>query len=244
MLRLSNWNKSFGNHQVLKDIHLEVATGDVLTIIGSSGSGKSTLLRTINFLEPADNGTIEMADQAYDIEAISQADLLKIRRQTAMVFQNYALFSKKTALENVMESLIMVQKRSKKEAKNLARYYLNQVGMGDREDYYPSHLSGGQQQRVGIARALAIQPEVILFDEPTSALDPELVAGILDLIQSIAHGDTTMVLVTHEMNFAKEVSDQVCFLEKGIIIEQGPPGQIFNQAKSERTAAFIKGLKV
>ncbi|EKU93460.1 Probable amino-acid import ATP-binding protein YxeO [Alloiococcus otitis] len=130
MLRLSNWNKSFGNHQVLKDIHLEVATGDVLTIIGSSGSGKSTLLRTINFLEPADNGTIEMADQAYDIEAISQADLLKIRRQTAMVFQNYALFSKKTALENVMESLIMVQKRSKKEAKDLARYYLNQVGWG------------------------------------------------------------------------------------------------------------------
>ena len=244
MLRLSNWNKSFGNHQVLKDIHLEVATGDVLTIIGSSGSGKSTLLRTINFLEPADKGTIEIADQAYDIEAISQADLLKIRRQTAMVFQNYALFSKKTALENVMESLIMVQKRSKKEAKNLARYYLNQVGMGDREDYYPSHLSGGQQQRVGIARALAIQPEVILFDEPTSALDPELVAGILDLIQSIAHGETTMVLVTHEMNFAKEVSDQVCFLEKGIIIEQGPPGQIFDQANSERTAAFIKGLKV
>lgn len=161
-----------------------------------------------------------------------------------MVFQNYALFSKKTALENVMESLIMVQKRPKKEAQDLARYYLNQVGMGDREDYYPSHLSGGQQQRVGIARALAIQPEVILFDEPTSALDPELVAGILDLIQSIAHGETTMVLVTHEMNFAKEVSDQVCFLEKGIIIEQGPPSQIFDQAKSERTAAFIKGLKV
>lgn len=243
MLKLSNWFKAFGDHQVLKDIHLEVPTGDVLTIIGSSGSGKSTLLRSINFLEPADQGHIQIDDMSQDVQKMKQDDILNLRRKTAMVFQNYALFSKKTALENVMESLLMVQDLPKAEAEAIAYHYLQQVGMGDRADYYPVHLSGGQQQRVGIARALAIEPEVMLFDEPTSALDPELVSGILEIIQSIAHNNTTMLLVTHEMNFAKEVSDQVCFLEKGIIVEQGDPNQIFNHPESERTQAFIQGIK-
>lgn len=242
MLKLSNWFKSFGNHEVLKDIHLEVPTGEVLTIIGSSGSGKSTLLRSINFLEPADKGQIQIDEIKQDVQIMKQEDILKLRRKTAMVFQNYALFSKKTALENVMESLLMVQKLPQAEAKEIAYHYLEQVGMADRMDYYPTHLSGGQQQRVGIARALAIEPKVILFDEPTSALDPELVSGILEIIQAIAHNDTTMLLVTHEMNFAKEVSDQVCFLENGIIVEKGDPDQIFNQPKSERTQAFIQGI--
>lgn len=243
MLKLSNWFKSFGDHQVLKDIHLEVPTGEVLTIIGSSGSGKSTLLRSINFLEPADKGHIQIDDINQDVQTMKQEDILNLRRKTAMVFQNYALFSKKTALENVMESLLMVKERPKKEAKAIAHHYLEQVGMGDRADYYPAHLSGGQQQRVGIARALAIEPAVMLFDEPTSALDPELVNGILEIIQSIAHNKTTMLLVTHEMNFAKEVSDQICFLEKGVIVEQGAPKQIFNQPKNERTQAFIQGIQ-
>ena len=243
MLKLSNWFKSFGDHQVLNDIHLEVPTGDVLTIIGSSGSGKSTLLRSINFLEPADKGLIEIADVSHDVQKMKQEDILKVRRKTAMVFQNYALFSKKTALENVMESLLMVKKLPEVEAKEIAEHYLEQVGMGDRADYHPVHLSGGQQQRVGIARALAIEPEVILFDEPTSALDPELVSGILEIIQSIAHNNTTMLLVTHEMNFAKEVSDQILFLENGVIVEKGDPNQIFNHPENERTKAFIQGIK-
>lgn len=243
MLKLSNWFKSFGDHEVLKDIHLEVPTGDVLTIIGSSGSGKSTLLRSINFLEPADKGKIQIDDVTKDVQTMKQEDILKLRRKTAMVFQNYALFSKKTALENVMESLLMVQNLPRAEAEEIAHHYLEQVGMGDRADYHPIHLSGGQQQRVGIARALAIEPKVILFDEPTSALDPELVSGILEIIQSIAHNNTTMLLVTHEMNFAKEVSDQVCFLEHGVIVEKGDPNHIFNQPESERTKAFIQGIK-
>lgn len=242
MLKLSNWHKSFGNHQVLKDINLEVPTGDVLTIIGSSGSGKSTLLRSINFLEPADKGQIQIGDISQNVQQMKQEDILKLRQKTAMVFQNYALFSKKTALENVMESLLMVKKLPLAEAKDIAEHYLERVGMADRADYHPVHLSGGQQQRVGIARALAIEPKVMLFDEPTSALDPELVSGILEIIQSIAHNDTTMLLVTHEMNFAKEVSDQICFLENGVIVEHGGPDQIFNHPKSERTKAFIQGI--
>lgn len=243
MLKLSNWSKSFDNHEVLKDIHLEVPTGEVLTIIGASGSGKSTLLRSVNFLEPADRGQIQIGTQVRDVSGMTEEEILQLRRKTAMVFQNYALFSKKTALENVMESLLMVQKLERAEAEDIARHYLEQVGMGDRAHYHPVHLSGGQQQRVGIARALAIKPEVILFDEPTSALDPESISGILELIQNIAHNETTMLLVTHEMAFAKEVSDQVCFLAEGLIVEKGAPEQIFNHPESEQTQAFIQGVK-
>lgn len=242
MLKLSNWSKAFGKHQVLRDINLEVPTGDVLTIIGASGSGKSTLLRSINFLEPANQGQIQVGDVSHDVQMMSRDDIIEVRRKTAMVFQNYALFSKKTALENVMESLVMVRKLPKAEARDIALHYLEQVGMTDRRDYHPAHMSGGQQQRVGIARALAIEPEVILFDEPTSALDPELVSGILDIIQKIAHNNTTMVLVTHEMRFAKQVSDQVSFLEDGIMVEHGSPEQLFENPLNERTQKFIQGV--
>lgn len=244
MLKLQNWSKSFGNNRVLDDISLEVATGDVLTIIGSSGSGKSTLLRTINFLEPADGGQITIGPLTRDVKDISEKEVLELRRKTAMVFQNYALFSKKTARENVMENLLMVKELPENEARDIADHYLDRVGMSQRKDFYPSQLSGGQQQRVGIARALAIQPEVILFDEPTSALDPEMVSGILDLIQNVAHVDTTMVLVTHEMNFARRVSDEIIFLDHGKILEQGNPDQIFDQPDHERTRQFIQGLQV
>ena len=170
MLKLTNWFKSFGTHEVLKDIHLEVPTGDVLTIIGSSGSGKSTLLRSINFLEPADKGQIQIDDVTKDVQTMKQNDILKLRRKTAMVFQNYALFSKKTALENVMESLLMVQNLPRAEAEEIAHHYLEEVGMGDRADYHP-FIYQVDSNNGRIARALAIEPKVILFDEPTSALD-------------------------------------------------------------------------
>lgn len=242
MLKLENWSKSFNQNTVLNNINLEVPTGNVLSIIGSSGSGKSTLLRTVNFLEPADQGIIQIGTTIKDVAEINQQEILALRRQTAMVFQNYALFSKKTALENVMENLLMVKRMTLSEAKPIAEHYLEIVGMKDRMNYYPNKLSGGQQQRVGIARALAIEPEVILFDEPTSALDPELVGGILDLIMKVAHEKTTMLLVTHEMNFAKQVSDHIIFLDKGNIAEEGTPTQIFDHPQNERTRQFIRGF--
>lgn len=241
MLHLKNWSKSYHDHVVLNDLNIHVPTGDVLTIIGSSGSGKSTLLRTINFLEQPDSGIIAIGDLTKNVQEMTKHDILDVRRQTAMVFQNYALFSKKTALENVMESLLTVQGKTKAEAQAIAEHYLEQVGMTDRMNYYPNKLSGGQQQRVGIARALAIQPEVILLDEPTSSLDPEMVGGILELIQSIAHEKMTMVLVTHEMQFAREVSDQIIFLENGDILAEGTPEQVFDHPTNERVAQFIHG---
>lgn len=242
MLKITNWSKSYKDNQVLQNINFEIKTGDVLSIIGSSGSGKSTLLRSINFLEPADKGIIQFDNEEFDVETITKKDILSIRKKTAMVFQNYALFSRKTALENVTEALTQVQKMSNSVAKQQAEKFLKLVGMGERMDYYPSQLSGGQQQRVGIARALAIEPDVILFDEPTSALDPEMVSGILDLIQQIAHQKTTLILVTHEMKFAKQVSDQVIFIDQGTILESGSADEIFNHPKHERTKQFINGF--
>lgn len=243
MLKLENWSKSYGSNKVLKDINLQVKEGQVLSIIGSSGSGKSTLLNTINFLNPADSGTISIADLKADVENISNDEILKIRRKTAMVFQNYALFSKKTALENVMENLLMVKELPENQAKDIASSFLEKVGMSDRMEYYPRQLSGGQQQRVGIARALAINPEVILLDEPTSSLDPEMSSEILDLIKSVAQENTTMILVTHEMHFAKEVSDSIIFLHEGKILEQGSPKQIFDNPREFRTSEFIQDFK-
>ncbi|MBG9981411.1 amino acid ABC transporter ATP-binding protein [Facklamia sp. DSM 111018] len=242
MLLLENWSKSYHKRLVLDHLNIQVDTGNVLTIIGSSGSGKSTLLRTINFLEPADEGQITLQQQTLDVQTASHKEILELRRRTAMVFQNYALFSKKTALENVMENLVTVQKLNKQVARDKAMNYLEEVGMQDYYNRYPHRLSGGEQQRVGIARALAIEPEIILLDEPTSALDPEMVSGILDLIQSIAHKDTTMILVTHEMQFAKEVSDQIIFLSQGRILEQGSPQKIFLHPKEERTKAFLQSF--
>ena len=242
MFKLEQWSKSFGQRQILKNIDLSADRGQVLTIIGSSGSGKSTLLRTINFLEKPDHGFISLGDQQYDVEQMTAKEMLDLRRRTAMVFQNYALFSKKTVLENVMENLITVKKMSLKEARALAESYLEKVGMKEYADQYPNRISGGQKQRVGIARALAIQPKLILLDEPTSALDPEMVGGILELIQSIAHKETTLLIVTHEMKFARNVSDQVVFLSQGEIHETGTPTEIFDHPNSDKTRAFIEGF--
>ena len=243
MLKLEHWSKAFGANLVLDQINLQAEKGEVLTVIGPSGSGKSTLLRTINFLEPADQGRISLGDLHVDVAQLSQADILVIRRKTAMVFQNYALFSRKTALENVMEHLVTVKKLDKKIAREIATAQLDRVGMADRLHYYPRQLSGGQQQRVGIARALAVEPEVILLDEPSSSLDPERTTEILDLIRTLAHGHMIMVLVTHEMGFAKEVSDQVIFLDQGKILEQGPPEVVFDHPKTQRMADFLAGYK-
>lgn len=242
MIQLRNIHKSFGNHHVLRGVNLTVQDGEVVSIIGASGSGKSTFLRTINFLEPADEGEIILNDLSVDAAKASKEDILKLRRNTAMVFQSYNLLRHRTALENVMEALVVVQKKSKQEAREIALRELNRVGLSDRTGYYPHQLSGGQQQRVGIARALAIRPEVMLFDEPTSALDPEMVGGVLDVIESIAKEGMTMIIVTHEMNFARDVSDQVAFFDEGVIRELGTPDEIFLHTREERTKQFLQRI--
>ncbi len=240
MIQLRNIHKSFGNHHVLKGVNLTVSDGEVVSIIGASGSGKSTFLRTINFLEPADEGEITLDEISVSAAKASKEDILKLRRNTAMVFQSYNLLRHRTALENVMEALTVVQKKSRQEAKEIALEELNRVGLSDRTGYYPHQLSGGQQQRVGIARALAIRPKVMLFDEPTSALDPEMVGGVLEVIESIAREGMTMIIVTHEMNFARDVSDQVAFFDEGVILESGTPDEIFLHTREERTRQFLQ----
>ena len=243
MIQLRNIHKSFGENHVLQGVDLEVQDGEVVSIIGASGSGKSTFLRTINFLEPADEGEIILDDIRVDAARASKADILNLRRCTAMVFQSYNLLKHRTALENVMEALVVVQKKDRKEAEEIALEELNRVGLGDRTGYYPHQLSGGQQQRVGIARALAISPKVMLFDEPTSALDPEMVGGVLDVIRSIAKDGMTMIIVTHEMNCAREVSNQVAFFDEGKILEQGTPQELFLNTKEERTRQFLQRIQ-
>ena len=238
MIQLRNIHKSFGENHVLQGVDLEVQDGEVVSIIGASGSGKSTFLRTINFLEPADEGEIILDDIRVDAARASKADILNLRRCTAMVFQSYNLLKHRTALENVMEALVVVQKKDRKEAEEIALEELNRVGLGDRTGYYPHQLSGGQQQRVGIARALAISPKVMLFDEPTSALDPEMVGGVLDVIRSIAKDGMTMIIVTHEMNFARDISDRVIFMDKGVIAVEGTPQEVFS-SNNTRIKEFL-----
>ncbi|NRT72844.1 amino acid ABC transporter ATP-binding protein [Clostridium beijerinckii] len=240
MIEVKNLHKSFGENHVLKGIDLAVKTGEVITIIGSSGSGKSTFLRTLNFLDSASYGEIDLDDIHIDVSKAKKSDILNIRRNTAMVFQGYNLFKNRTALENVMEALVIVQKKDKKKAKTESIELLAKVGLKDRINYYPHQLSGGQQQRVGIARALAINPKVILFDEPTSALDPEMVSEVLSVIKSIAHSGITLIIVTHEMNFAREVSDRIVFFDNGTILETGTPKEFFLNPKEERTKQFLR----
>lgn len=240
MIEVKNLHKSFGENHVLKGIDLAVKTGEVITIIGSSGSGKSTFLRTLNFLDSASSGEIDLDDIHIDVSKAKKSDILNIRRNTAMVFQGYNLFKNRTALENVMEALVIVQKKDKKKAKTESIELLAKVGLKDRINYYPHQLSGGQQQRVGIARALAINPKVILFDEPTSALDPEMVSEVLSVIKSIAHSGITLIIVTHEMNFAREVSDRIVFFDNGTILETGTPKEFFLNPREERTKQFLR----
>ena len=242
MIQLQNIRKSFGANDVLKGIELTVEKGDIVSILGPSGSGKTTLLRCINFLEKPTDGVIQIADCRVDAKQASKKDIIALRKKTSMVFQSYNLFQHKTVLQNIIEGPIIVQKRDEKEAKAQAHELLKKIGLAHKADAYPSELSGGQQQRVGIARALAMNPEVILFDEPTSALDPELVGEVLDVIRKIAKDGITMIIVTHEMEFAREISNHVVFMDGGVIVEEGVPSAIFNTPKQERTKQFLKRL--
>ena len=242
MIKIEHVKKSFGHLEVLHDVSLTVDDGSVVVILGPSGSGKTTLLRSINFLERADKGTLQLGDTQVDLHSAKKKDVLNIRRKTAMVFQNYNLFANKTALENIVEALVTGHGVTKAEAIQRAKLELKKVGLSDKEDYYPSQLSGGQQQRVGIARAVALDAEVILFDEPTSALDPELVGETLALIKQVAKEGHTMIVVTHEMSFAEDVADKVVFMDGGYVVEEGSPKEIFFAPKEERTKQFLKRI--
>ncbi|MEN2467176.1 amino acid ABC transporter ATP-binding protein [Ornithinibacillus sp. FSL M8-0202] len=236
MVRVERLNKSFGDLHVLKDVDLTVEESDVVVLIGASGSGKSTLLRCINFLELKDDGKILV--EGVQIEKDSH-DLNHIRQRVGMVFQHFNLFPHKTVLENIIEAPVLVKKLPRKTAIEEAKVLLDKVGLGDKYDVYPSTLSGGQKQRVAIARSLAMKPDVMLFDEPTSALDPELVGEVLTTMKELADEGMTMVVVTHEMGFAREVADWVVYMHDGKIVEYGKPDEIFEQPKEERTRAFL-----
>lgn len=242
MIHLTNIHKSFGKNEVLKGINLQVNKGDIISILGPSGSGKTTLLRCINFLEEANEGSIAIDDIALDVKHATKKEIIALRKKTAMVFQSYNLFQHKTVLQNITEGLIVVQKKSEKEAIEIAEKMLAKIGLEHKANAFPSSLSGGQQQRVGIARALALNPEVILFDEPTSALDPELVGEVLDVIRKIAKEGITMIIVTHEMNFARDISNRIVFMDGGVVVEEGAPRDVFNHPKHERTKQFLRRL--
>lgn len=242
MIKYENIHKVFGDVEVLKGIDFEIGTGEVVCILGPSGSGKTTLLRCTNFLETPTEGSITIGDKTIDAAHHTKKDIHAIRQLSTMVFQNYNLFRNKTALENVMTSLIVVQKKPKSEAREIAEHYLKVVGMADRMDYYPSQLSGGQQQRVGIARALALQPHAILFDEPTAALDPELVGEVLNVMKNVAKTGITMAVVTHEIGFAREVADRVVFMDGGVVVEQGPPNEVLDHPQNPRTQQFLRAV--
>ena len=240
MLEVKDVHKTFGENHVLKGVSLKVEKGDIIVILGPSGSGKTTLLRCINFLERAEKGTIVFGDEHAEFRSASKKQISRIRKRTGFVFQNYNLFANKTALLNVTEGLIIGRKVPKQEAITRAKQALDKVGLSDRYDYYPSQLSGGQQQRVGIARAIAVNPEVIFFDEPTSALDPELVGEVLNVMKNLAKEGTTMVVVTHETDFAQSVANKVVFMDEGVIVEEGTPKEIFSHPKDPRTLQFLR----
>lgn len=247
MIHIENLHKRFGNLEVLKGIDLQIPAANTVCIIGPSGSGKTTLLRCLNLLELPTRGEITIGDQhlAFESERKIPSDLmLNFRKQSGMVFQSYNLFPHLTVLQNIMEGPVTVQKRNRASARSKAMELLEKVGLKDRADSYPYQLSGGQQQRVGIARAMAMEPAVLLFDEPTSALDPELVGEVLKVMKDLAKEGMTMVVVTHEMNFAREVANKVVFIDQGVIAEEGPPEQIFEHTKNERTLQFLNKLNV
>ena len=243
MIEIKNIHKKFGKNEVLKGIDLDVKQGEVISIVGPSGTGKSTFLRCINCLEDADNGSIKMDEKEVELRHIKLADKLWLRRNTAMVFQGFYLFNNKTVLRNITIGLTVVKKMSQKEADEKALEILKQIGLLDKKDEYPSSLSGGQQQRVAIGRALALDPKVLLFDEPTSALDPELVNEVLMLIKDLAKQHKTMIIVTHEISFARNVSDKVCFMDGGKIVEMGNAKDVIDNPQNERTKKFLNVLK-
>ena len=243
MIRISNLSKSFSGQMILNNLSLEIQKGEVVALIGSSGAGKSTFLRSLNYLEQPDSGTISIDDFTVDFSKISKEEILTLRRKLAMVFQQFNLFERRTALDNVKEGLLVVKKFSDQEATNLAKEELAKVGLSDRENHYPRHLSGGQKQRVALARALAMKPDVLLLDEPTSALDPELVGEVEKSIADAAKAGQTMILVSHDMSFVSQVADKVLFLDKGHIIEMGTPEEIMSHPKEERTKEFFASYK-
>ncbi|MBO8127167.1 MAG: amino acid ABC transporter ATP-binding protein [Firmicutes bacterium] len=244
MVKVRNLHKSFGSLEVLKGVSFDVSKGEVVCIIGPSGGGKSTLLRCINHLEEPDKGLVEIDGKPVvsTTRSIFRKDhhLNKMRSEIGMVFQRFNLFPHRTALDNVIEGLVTVKKMRRKEAREIGLEYLRKVGLADKVNEYPSRLSGGQQQRVAIARALAMQPKVMLFDEPTSALDPELVGEVLAVMRDLAKGGMTMLVVTHEMSFAREVANRVMFIDDGQILEEGPPEQVLGRPQKRRTADFLR----
>ena len=240
MIKVENLKLSFGKNEVLIGINFKIEKGPVISIIGPSGSGKSTFLRSLNFLETASLGTITFVNETFDLSKINKKDINRLRKNTTMVFQNYNLFKNKTALENVIEGLLIVKKMNRNEATKIGLKMLEKVGLKDKAEFYPNQLSGGQQQRVGIARAVAMSPEVILLDEPTSALDPELIGEVLKVIKDMVKENMTMIIVTHEMQFAREISDYIVFMDAGTIIEEGVPEEIFKNSGSERLQNFLR----
>ena len=242
MLEIKNIQKSFGSLEVLKGIDLTVEKGDVVAIIGPSGSGKTTLLRCVNFLERARGGTMVFDQERFDLGGVTKKDIARLRKKTAFVFQNYNLFRNKTALENVTEGLIVGRRMPKVQAVAKARQALDKVGMLDRQHHYPHQLSGGQQQRVAIARAIATDPEIIYFDEPTSALDPELTGEVLAVMWQLADEGQTQLVVTHEMSFAKNVSNKVVFMEHGVVVEASGSKDFFEHPRQERTKEFLQTI--
>jgi len=242
MIQVKGLHKSFGTHKVLRGIDLQVEKGEVIVVIGPSGSGKTTLLRCLNFLEQADEGEFVIGNTHVECSRVTKNEILRIRRSTAMVFQLYNLFQNKTALENVMEGLVTARHVPQKEAALTGRRILDKVGLAQKYEAYPSQLSGGQQQRVGIARAIAVNPEVILFDEPTSALDPEWVGEVLGVMKQVAREGMTMIVATHEISFARDIADRVIFIDGGVIVEQGTPEKVLSHPQEERTKQFLKRI--
>ncbi|UHA72543.1 amino acid ABC transporter ATP-binding protein [Paenibacillus sp. 481] len=245
MIEMRDVRKHFDNVPILKDISLHMKKGEITVIIGPSGSGKSTLLRCLNLLEQPTSGYIRIADTELHFQegkSLKHADLMKLRLHTGMVFQSHHLFPHMTALQNVMEGLVTVRRRTKAEAHSIAFKLLEKVGLADKANAYPFQLSGGQQQRVGIARALALEPDVLLFDEPTSALDPEIVGEVLKVLTDLKQEGMTMVIVTHEMQFARCIADTLIFIDQGVVVEKGTPAQLFDTPTQERTQQFLHRL--
>lgn len=240
MLKVSNLNKSFGDLRVIKNVSFEISKGEVVAILGPSGTGKSTLLRCLNYLEKPDSGKLEIGNFNVDFSNINKKDIYNLRKHSCMVFQQYNLFKNKTVIENLLEPLIYVKKIPRMEALKISENLLEKVSMLDKKNEYPSRLSGGQQQRVGIARALAVNPDIILFDEPTSSLDPELVEEVLNVIKSLSELNITMMIVTHEIDFARSVANKIIFMYDGEILESDRTEKILVNPKNERIRQFLK----
>ena len=242
VLEVKDVKKRFGENVILKGIDLTVNKGDVIVILGPSGSGKTTFLRCLNLLEKPDSGELDLCGKAYNLQKVSNKEKLEIRRTTSFVFQNYNLYANKTVLQNVTLGLTLARKMKKTEAEEIGRAFLDKVGLVGKYDYYPAQLSGGMQQRVGIARAMAANPEVILFDEPTSALDPELIGEVLAVMKQFARDGVTMIVVTHELVLVREAANKVIFMADGVVVESGTPDEIFDNPQEDRTKLFLKRI--